>query len=84
VVQIFHVTGSPHSSTMVMVYLPQEKLLIEADAYTPSAPAPFAANLLGNIQRRGLAVERIVPLHGTVVPFDALRTAVTQAAATTD
>lgn len=75
-IQIFHVTGSPHSSTMLMVYLPAEKLLIEADAFTPSAPAPFARNLLDNVQRRGLAVDRIVPLHGTIVPFDELRKAV--------
>lgn len=79
-VHLIHVAGSPHSSTMLMVYLPREKLLIEADVFTPSAPAPFAANLLETIERRNLAVDRIVPLHGVVVPFEALRTAVTQSA----
>jgi glyoxylase-like metal-dependent hydrolase (beta-lactamase superfamily II) len=82
-VEIHHLRGNPHSGTMLMVYLPNEKLLIEADAYTPPAadaatrpPAPFAANLLENIERLGLQVEYIVPLHGRVVPLSDLRAAV--------
>ena len=55
---------------------PREKLLIEADVYTPSPPgAPPRANpdqatvvnFYENIQRLELNVERIVPLHGRVV-----------------
>ena len=69
-VQLFHVAGSPHSETMIMAYLPQEKILVEADAFTPGASvAPYAANLLENIQRRGLVVDRIVPLHGVPASF---------------
>lgn len=75
-VQLFHVAGNPHSATMLMAYVPEHRLLIEADAFTPNAPAPFAANLLQNIERRGLAVDRIVPLHGGVVPFEELKKAV--------
>ena len=75
-VQLLQVVGSPHSQTMLMVYLPAEKLLIEADLFTPNSPKPYAANLLENIQRRGLAVDRLIPLHGIVVPFDQLRKAV--------
>lgn len=83
-VQALHVARSPHSATMLMVYLPRERLLVEADAFTPNAPAPFAAHLLDEIGRRRLAIDRIVPLHGSVVPFDALRTTVRQAVATQD
>lgn len=72
-VQLFHVAGNPHSSTMLMAYVPEHRLLIEADAFTPNALPVFAANLLENIKRRGLAVDRIVPLHGTVVAFEELR-----------
>ena len=82
-VEIHHVRGSPHAQTLLMVYLPAEKLLIEADAYTPPAAdattrprAPFAANLLENIERLGLEVEYVVPLHGRVVPLSDLRAAV--------
>lgn len=47
-VEIHRITGSPHHDGFAMVYLPGEKLLIEADAYTPPAaaaqpaPAPVA------------------------------------------
>ena len=69
-VVLYHVAGSPHSSTMLMAYLPQDKLLVEADVYTPGAAvAPYAANLLENIERRKLAVARIVPLHGSIATF---------------
>jgi glyoxylase-like metal-dependent hydrolase (beta-lactamase superfamily II) len=37
ILQVFHVQGSPHAEGMVMAYLPQEKILIEADVYTPPA-----------------------------------------------
>ena len=82
-VEIHHVLGNPHSESMLMVYLPGEKLLIEADAYTPAAAdaatqprAPFATNLLENIERLGLQVEYVVPLHGRIVPLSDLRAAV--------
>jgi len=72
-VQIFHVTGNPHSDTMLMAYLPRERVLVEVDAYSPGAPVqPYAANLIENIRRRNLRVDRIVPLHGTMVPFSEL------------
>ena len=75
-VGIYHVRGNPHSDTMLMVYLPAERLLIEVDAFGPgSAVNPYAANLLENITSRKLAVDRIVPLHGAVAPFTALQEA---------
>ena len=85
-VEIHHIRGSQHGEALLMVYLPAEKLLIEADVYTPPAanattipPTPFAANLVENIDRLGLNVERIVPIHGRVVPIADLRAAVTAA-----
>ena len=65
---------------MLMVYLPAEKLLIEADLFTPPAPnitpmppMPFAKDLIREIDRRGLDVEKILPLHGRIVPISLLR-----------
>jgi glyoxylase-like metal-dependent hydrolase (beta-lactamase superfamily II) len=77
VVEVHRIQGGAHSDTFVMVYLPGEKLLIEADAYTPlapnapppSPPNPNNLNLVDNIARLKLAVERILPLHGRVVPI---------------
>ena len=82
-VEIHHLRGNAHSASMLVVYLPAEKLLIEADVFTPPAAgatapirAPFAANLLENIERLGLQVDYIVPLHGRIVPLADLRAAV--------
>ena len=63
-----------------MVHLPKEKLLIEADVYTPpppNAPAPTSVNptwvsLADNITRLNLAVDQILPLHGRIVPLAGL------------
>jgi hypothetical protein len=62
---------------MLMAYIPRDKILIEADAFSPgSAVQPYAANLLENIQKRNLRVDRIVPLHGAIAPFAELTKAV--------
>jgi len=72
-VYLYAVDGNPHSDTLLMAYLPQEKLLVEVDAFTPGAAAqPYAANLLENVKRRNLTVDRIVPLHGAIAPFSEL------------
>ena len=76
-VQLFHVAGNPHSDTMLMAYIPRERVLIVVDAYSPGAgPHIYAANLLENIQKRQLRVDRIVPLHGAIAPMAELVTAV--------
>ena len=61
----------------MLVYLPKEGLLIQADAYTPgppNSPVPAvpnanAVNLVQNIKRLGLGLDRLLPLHGRVVPM---------------
>jgi len=89
-VEIHHIRGNAHAGTLLMVYLPAERLLIEADVYTPPAanvasppPAIFAPNLVENIDRLGLRVDRIVPIHGRVVPVSDLRAAAQAAAQVT-
>ena len=72
-VMLYHVEGNPHSDTMLMAYIPRDRVLIEADAFSPgSAVNPYAANLLENIQKRKLRVDRVVPLHGTIAPMSEL------------
>ena len=76
-IDIHRITGSVHSDSFLMVHLPAEKILIEADAYTPlppgaappSTPNANNVNLIDNIERLRLGVERIAPLHGRVVPL---------------
>jgi glyoxylase-like metal-dependent hydrolase (beta-lactamase superfamily II) len=86
-VEIHHIRGNQHAGTLLMVYLPAERLLIEADVYSPPAPnvaspppAIFAPNLVENIDRLGLRVDRVVPIHGRVVPVSDLRAAAQAAA----
>jgi glyoxylase-like metal-dependent hydrolase (beta-lactamase superfamily II) len=75
-IEIHRITNGNHIDTFLMVYLPKEKLLIEADAFTPgppnspppAQPNPNDVNLIENIERLKLAVDRILPLHGRVVP----------------
>jgi glyoxylase-like metal-dependent hydrolase (beta-lactamase superfamily II) len=59
VLELHHIKGNRHNEGIIMGYLPKEKLLIEADVFTPSAPnAPpsstpnvFTVNLYENIER---------------------------------
>jgi glyoxylase-like metal-dependent hydrolase (beta-lactamase superfamily II) len=75
-IDLHRITDSVHNDSFLMVHLPNERILIEADAYTPlppNAPPPAVANannlnLIANIERLKLAVDRIAPLHGRVVP----------------
>jgi glyoxylase-like metal-dependent hydrolase (beta-lactamase superfamily II) len=74
---LYHVAGNPHSDTMLMAYVPSARVLVQVDAFSPgSAVNPYAENLLSNVTRRGLSVDRIVPLHGTIAPLAELAKAV--------
>jgi len=82
--EIHHVQGNSHNEGLLMVYLPKEKILVQADAFSPRpgpppSPAnPFSVNLHENIVRLNLAVDRIAPIHGTVVPLTELKTGIGQ------
>lgn len=68
-VTLYPVTGA-HSETMLVAYLPKERLLIEVDVYTPGgAVHMFAATLLDQLKKRNLRIDRMVSLHGKVVPY---------------
>jgi glyoxylase-like metal-dependent hydrolase (beta-lactamase superfamily II) len=76
-VELHNVAGNNHHAGIVMVYLPKEKLLVEADVYNPPAPnAPPPAsvntnwvNLSDNIKRLSMNVDQILPLHGRIMPI---------------
>jgi glyoxylase-like metal-dependent hydrolase (beta-lactamase superfamily II) len=69
--------STDHVDGFLVVYLPQEKLLIQADGFTPgppNSPPPAAPNNYGQlklveaIERMKLQVDRHLPLHGRIVP----------------
>ena len=81
-IEVMRLPDTLHTETFLMIYLPAEKLLIEADAFTPpppntappASPSPYHVNLVENIEKKKLAVDRILPLHGRVVPVADLYT----------
>jgi glyoxylase-like metal-dependent hydrolase (beta-lactamase superfamily II) len=86
-VEIHHLAGNPHADGLLLVYLPRERLLIQADAFTPGPPNapppaiinPLSVNLADTITRLGLAVDRLLPLHGRMVPLADLQRAIGRA-----
>src|SRR5437667_20042 len=84
-VEIRHIAGNLHHDGLIMVYLPKEKILIEADAYTPlplnatpptAANAnPYTVNLADNLKKQNLDVAQVLPLHGRIVPVAELHKA---------
>ena len=87
VLELYHIKGSTHNEGIIMAYMPKEKLLIEADVYTPAAanttappaPSPFTLNLYENLQQLHLDVEQIAPLHGRLVAMADLLKAIGKA-----
>ena len=74
---LYHLAGNPHSDTMLMAHFPRQRVVVQVDAYSPNAQVhPYAANVLEHIRTRNLRVDRIVPLHGSVVALAALEQAV--------
>jgi glyoxylase-like metal-dependent hydrolase (beta-lactamase superfamily II) len=81
--EVMMIDGSVHAQGFMMAWLPRERLLVQADAFTPAAPGTPApaqpngnnVNLAENVERLRLDVDRILPLHGRVVPMAELRTA---------
>jgi glyoxylase-like metal-dependent hydrolase (beta-lactamase superfamily II) len=76
-VELHLIKGTLHDDGIIMAYLPKEKLLVEADVYTPGAPNtppstppnPNQVSLNDNIERLNLAVDLILPLHGRKIPL---------------
>ena len=74
-IELYEVKGSPHSGSILIAYLPAERILIHADLDNPPGPngedpaTPFTASLVETVQRLGLKVERVVGIHGRPVPW---------------
>ncbi|HJT87718.1 MAG TPA: MBL fold metallo-hydrolase, partial [Bryobacteraceae bacterium] len=73
--ELYLVKNNAHDDGMLMAFLPKEKILVEADLYTPPAanapaPAPNAAvnpnalALVANLESLKLDFDTILPLHG--------------------
>ena len=83
--ELYHLAGTNHAATMLIGYLPKEKVLIEADVYTPGPanappgpPSKEAVNLYDQLQRLKLDVQQITPLHGRLATINDLKKAIGQ------
>ena len=77
--QVFRMGDNPHADGTLVVYLPGERMLIQADMFIPGVGGEFArtaAALLASIEDRNLRVNQLVPIHGAVLPLSALEEAV--------
>ena len=80
-IELHLIRDSPHADGAIMAYLPEEKMLIEADIFDspgPGVPAltegmATVANLVDNIERLNLDVQQLLPIHAPgVVPLSEL------------
>jgi glyoxylase-like metal-dependent hydrolase (beta-lactamase superfamily II) len=70
-IDLYHLEGSTHAMGMIIAYLPKQKVLLEADEFNvgqanapkPETVNPYHSNLLANIERLKLDVDRIIPIH---------------------
>jgi glyoxylase-like metal-dependent hydrolase (beta-lactamase superfamily II) len=73
-IELHTILASGHNDAFAMAWLPKQGLLVEGDAWTPTAagakpPAvvnPLWLNLRDNIVRLGLEVRQVQPLHGVL------------------
>jgi hypothetical protein len=56
IAELYLQRGNPHADGLIFIYLPKEKILIEADSVV-------TGNLIENVGRLKLNVDRILPIH---------------------
>lgn len=83
IVELYTLKGSPHAESNIVAYLPKEKMLIVADAYSsrkilegplpPEDVNPTQAHLWQFLRDRKLDVATILPIHGRKVGIEQLK-----------
>lgn len=81
--RVYYVHPLQHAEGMLMAYLPQEKMLIEADlvdTHVPLASTQASRSLLTEVGALRLDVAQVVPIHGQPVAWAEVVKAVSAAA----
>lgn len=71
VIELYHLPNE-HNEGMLIAYLPKDKLIVEADLFTPPAageappnpPSPYTLSLVEGLEKLKLDYDKILPLHG--------------------
>jgi glyoxylase-like metal-dependent hydrolase (beta-lactamase superfamily II) len=80
-VHLLPLPGIAHSDPMLFAWIPERGILFQGDLFVrrgeaPEPAPPQAVALLAVVEERGLALERLVGVHGAVATLDDLRHAV--------
>ena len=82
IVEIHDIGSGPHTEEMLVAYLPNEKIIFQGDLLNRPANGDYpiandtSAHFAKWLESKKLAVEKIIPVHGTVTTMDELRKAV--------
>lgn len=85
-VELYSLSPNPHVDEMLFAYLPNEKILFEADLFDidvsgkPRAGGRNSVELLNRISALKLDVTKIIPVHGVPATMEDLRQAVAKMA----
>jgi hypothetical protein len=83
-IEIHDIGSGPHAEQMLVAYIPEIKAVYQGDLLNrpPNGDYPIAndtsAHFLKWIESSGLAVERIIPVHGTVTTMEEFRKAIAE------
>lgn len=68
---LYNLVDSTHGDGILAAYFPRERVYAEADVWNPGAQIqPHIRSLHADITRRGLVIDRVLPLHGQQIqPF---------------
>jgi hypothetical protein len=70
-VQLYHLLDNPREGTNLFAYVPRDRMLVQADLYDASWQQHlWGENVLTNLAQRKLKIDRDVPVHGVIEPFD--------------
>lgn len=79
---VYHYGGNMHNAGMLMVFLPKERMLVEADSWTPTNTVndppgglPNLVHFLDAVDRLRLDVQQLLPIHGRLTTLDEARAA---------
>lgn len=81
-VEILDIGAGPHTEEMLVAYLPNEKMLYQGDLLNRPSNGDYpiandtTAHFARWIEGKKLAVEKIIPVHGTVTTMEELRQSV--------
>jgi hypothetical protein len=75
--ELHHIQGNNHHDGLLVAYVPTLRLLVQADAFHPRpgakwqypVPPQFTVNLVENVTRLNLNVDRVLHIHGGIDPY---------------